>query len=332
MADSAMNLREKLQSAGVVDTHYHVGPELIVRRYDVKTLADVAAPFGATLVLKNHTYPTTPLASLARQHFGARFLGGVVLNRYVGGLNPQAIEGARSGNRADVADSAPDHAPMVVWMPTVHAQSHIRVHGFGFDPRWSGCCDHGKDHAQPASGEMPQAPADQPVLVFDESGKPKPEVVSTLEAIARNRCILATGHLHADEVKRLVPLALEVGIRRIILTHPHYPSIQLSDSDQKALAKRPEVFIEHCFAVHIQDGVALDAYAQAIRVTGPEKVLLSTDFGQVSSDPFPDGTIRYAAELGAMLDGHVSQRDFIAMFSDNGRRALMLDEIPGFGG
>ena len=148
----------------------------------------------------------------------------------------------------------------------------------------------------------------------------------------RHRCILATGHLHGDEVKKLVPLALGMGIRRIILTHPHYPSIQLSDSDQKALAKRPEVFIEHCFAVHTQDGVALEAYAQAIRVTGPEKVLLSTDFGQVSSDPFPEGTIRYAAELGAMLAGHVSQRDFIAMFSDNGRRALMLDEIPGFGG
>ena len=92
-------LKEELREAGVVDTHYHVGPELIVRRYDVKTLADAAAPFGATLVLKNHTYPTTPLASLARARFGAQFFGGVVLNRYVGGLNPQAVEGARSGNR-----------------------------------------------------------------------------------------------------------------------------------------------------------------------------------------------------------------------------------------
>src|SRR5688500_6104768 len=165
MTDAIAGLREELQEVGVVDTHYHVGPELIARRYDVKTLADVAAPFGATLVLKNHTYPTTPLASLARQHFGARFLGGVVLSRYVGGLNPQAIEGAPSGNRADVADAASDHAPMVVWIPTVHAQSHIRVHGFGFDPRWSGCCDPGKNHAHPASGEMLQAPAAEPVLV-----------------------------------------------------------------------------------------------------------------------------------------------------------------------
>jgi hypothetical protein len=319
MIDAAAALREELRQSGVVDTHYHVGPELIVRRYDVKTLADVAAPFGATLVLKNHTYPTTPLASLARARFGAKFLGGVVLNRYVGGLNPQAVEGALSGNRALVDAIAPDMTPFVVWMPTVHAQSHIRVHGFSFDPRWAGCCtdeDEGHSHATPD-----RAP-DAPVIVFDEDGRPRPELLATLEMMVRNRCILATGHLHAEEVKRLVPLALEMGIHRVILTHPHYPSIQLSDEAQKTLTRRPEVFVEHCFAVHTQDGIRLQAYADAIRVTGPEQVLLSTDFGQVSSEPFPDGTLRYAAELGRLIKGTVARSDFIAMFSSNGRRAL----------
>src|SRR3954452_18902950 len=145
---NAAALREELQDAGVVDTHYHVGPELIVRRYDVKTLADKAVPFRATLVLKNHTYPTTPLASLARAQFGANFLGGVVLNNFVGGLNPQAVEGARSGNRSNVSDPAFDPSPIIVWMPTVHAESHLRLHGFGFDPRWAGCCTHGADPDQ----------------------------------------------------------------------------------------------------------------------------------------------------------------------------------------
>lgn len=124
MSNALIALREELRDAGLVDTHYHVGPELIVRRYDVKTLADKAVPFGATLVLKNHTYPTTPLASLARGHFGANFLGGVVLNNYVGGLNPQAVQGAHSGNRSNVSDPTPDPMPIVVWIPTVHMPSH----------------------------------------------------------------------------------------------------------------------------------------------------------------------------------------------------------------
>jgi hypothetical protein len=316
MIDAASALKQELRDAGVVDTHYHVGPELIARRYDVKTLADAALPFGATLVLKNHTYATTPLASLARARFGVKFLGGVVLNRYVGGLNPMAVEGALSGNRAKVDSDAPDPMPFVVWMPTVHAQSHLRVHGFGFDPRWSGCCTHAE------SDRREQSPADEPVIVFDEEGMPRPELVATLEAMVRHRAILATGHLHAEEVKKLVPLALEMGISRVILTHPHYSSIRLSDEEQKVLTRRPEVFAEHCFAVHTQDGVSLQAYADAIRLTGPEQVLLSTDFGQVASDPFPDGTLRYAAALGELLKHTVSRRDFIAMFSSNGRRAL----------
>lgn len=312
-------LGQVLHTAGVVDTHYHVGPELITRRYDVKSLADVAAPFGATLVLKNHTYPTTPLASLARRRFNANFLGGVVLNRYVGGLNPQAVEGAVSGNRAEVENEAQDTSPIVVWMPTVHAKSHLDTHGFGFDPKWSGCC------LESPPEDLRQGIAkEEPVIVFDDKGKPASELIATLEAIVTHNCILATGHLHADEVLKLVPLALDMGVRRVILTHPHYPSIRLSDEDQKKLTRRPEVFAEHCFAIHTQDGIPLEQFAAAIRTTGPEQVLLSTDFGQVSSDPFPEGTIRYAAELKSLLGDFVSDEDFIAMFCNNGRRALGL--------
>ncbi len=325
MNETTENLAESLRTAGVVDTHYHVGPELIVRRYDVKALADVAAPFGATLVLKNHTYPTTPLAALARRRFDANFFGGVVLNNFVGGLNPQAIEGAVSGNRAHVEDPADDPSPIVVWMPTVHAKSHIDTHGFGFDPNWSGCCGHG--HAEPETVDAPQASPEEPVIAFNEDdGKPVPELLATLEAIVRHGCVLATGHLHADEVCRLVPLALDMGVKRVIITHPHYPSILMSDEDQRKLTRRSEVFVEHCFAIHTQDGVPLEQFAKAIRTTGPEQVLLSTDFGQVTSDPFPEGTIRYAAALKGLLKDVVSDEDFLAMFCDNGRRALMVTD------
>lgn len=323
MSDEYRDLGETLRAAGVVDTHYHVGPELIVRRYDVKSLADVAAPFGATLVLKNHTYHTTPLAALARRRFDANFFGGVVLNKFVGGLNPQAIEGAVSGNRTEVENEANDPSPFVVWMPTVHAKSHIDVHGFGFDPSWSGCCSHGASDEEARTQE--DAAPEEPVIAFDEDLTPRPELIATLEMMARYNCVLATGHLHGSEVMKLVPLALEIGIPRVILTHPHYPSILLSDEDQKTLMREPRVFAEHCFAIHTQDGVPLQQFADAIRITGPEQVLLSTDFGQVMSDPFPEGTIRYAGLLHEMLSDFVSETDFIAMFSANGRRALGLE-------
>lgn len=132
-----------------------------------------------------------------------------------------------------------------------------------------------------------------PRLAFDDL-RPLPELIATLRAIAQQDCALATGHLSADEVMRLAPLAAEIGLRRIVLTHPHSPAIKLSDDRQRKL----------------------------IRKTSPERVLLSAGFGQVNSDPYPEGSVRYAMERGARLDGMVSRADFLAMFSDNGRPAL----------
>jgi hypothetical protein len=312
-------LQEDLKAAGIVDTHYHVGPELLPRRYDIKTLADAANPWGATLVVKNHTYPTTPLASLARARFDADFFGGVVLNNFVGGLNPKAVQGAVSGNKENVGNMQPDSSPIVVWMPTVHAESHLETLGHAFDPRWSGCCAHRHDDHEEA-----QIEEHQPVIAFDKNLKPTKALLDVVEEIARNQCILATGHLSAKEIMKLVPLALDMGVPRIILTHPHYPAVALSDNDLKQLTAYPEVFIEHCFAIHTIEEVPLQQFSQAIRETGPEQVVLSTDFGQIFSAPFPDGTLHYAEALWKQLETFISWDDFIAMFSHNGRRALNL--------
>src|SRR5262249_27747557 len=133
-----MGLEDELKSGGLVDTHYHIGPELLPRRDDVASLAEAARPWNAVIVLKNHTYPTTPLGALAGERFGVRSLGGVVLNRFVGGLNADAVHGAASGTRSQVATQRGDDPPIVVWMPTVHAAAHLKMHGYSFDPRWGG--------------------------------------------------------------------------------------------------------------------------------------------------------------------------------------------------
>lgn len=317
MFKSYVHAQELLIAAGVVETHYHVGPELVARRYDVESLAEAVRPFGAAMVLKNHTYATTALAALARHRRGVQFYGGVVLNSYVGGLNPAAVTGAVSGNKADVtATAADDDAPVVVWMPTVDAVSHVKTFGFGFDPKWSGCC---------AGQESPAGQGGQQLVVaFDDRLKPTQALLDTLDAIARHGCVLATGHLAADEVMQLVPLALEKGVRRVIITHPHYPSVNLSDAQLKVLLQYPGVYVEHCFAIHTQDGVELGKFADSILATGHERVLLSTDFGQINSEVFPAGTVIYALEMGRLMKGRLGLPEFMDMFAANGRRALGL--------
>ncbi len=317
MFKSYAHAQQLLVDAGVVETHYHVGPELVARRYDVESLADAVKPFGAAVVLKNHTYSTTPLAALARHKRGVQFYGGVVLNSYVGGLNVAAITGAVSGNKADVTATIPDDCPVIVWMPTVDAVSHVKTFGFGFDPNWSGCCTtHGSPPVSVDRGEQAL------VVAFDDHLKPTRELLTVLEAIARHGCVLATGHLSADEVMQLVPLAVSLGVRKIIITHPHYPSVNLTDSQLKELIKHPGVYVEHCFAIHTQDGVNLQKFADSIIETGHERVLLSTDFGQVNSEAFPAGTVIYAIEMGRLMNGRLGLPEFMNMFATNGRMAL----------
>ena len=309
------DLIRRLRSQQLVDTHYHVGPELLDRRYNVATLAEAARANRISMVLKNHTYPTTPLASLARARFGVEFIGSVVLNRFVGGMNADAVHSAASGNRAQVTGPGVDPT-FVVYMPTVHAASHLRTLGHAFDPRWS-CCGHAHSGHATDAGE--------PVLAFDDALRPLPALLGVLEAIAETGAVLATGHLCAAEIMVLVPLALERGVERILLTHPHYPSVELSDEQLRELSADSRVFVEHCMAIHTIEEVPLERFAASIRATGTRQVVLATDFGQVRSEPIPDGTFSFARSLYPLLQENVSLDDFVAMFGVNGANALKLD-------
>lgn len=314
---AALDLTDRIRGEGLVDTHFHVGPELIPRRYDVAELAKVAKTWNATLVLKNHTYPTTPLAAYARHHEGVRLLGGTVLNRYVGGLNADAVASADSGNRTNPREEQ-DEPPFVVWMPTVHAKAHLDTLGHAFDKRWGGCsaCD--------SASEAEADEDEEPVHVFADDGSPLPELEGVLEAIASTGARLATGHLSAAEIMQLVPMALEAGIPAVLLTHPHYPSINLSDEQLVELTRDDRVFIEHCLAIHTIEEVPLEKFVDSMRATGTDQVILSTDFGQIQSEPFPDGTIRFAKAIEALWPAGWDESELVALFTEHPRRALGL--------
>lgn len=305
-----------LKDAGVVDTHFHIGPEFIQRRYDIAGISEAVKAWDATLVLKNHTYPTTPLASYARRHHGVRLLGGIVLNRFVGGLNPDAVWSAASGNRTDVLGERPE-PPFVVWMPTVHAESHLRIIPTALDTRWGDCLACTK-MAIESGGKL-----QQPVRVFDSDMNPLPELGPVLKAIAQAGARLATGHLSAPEIMKLVPLALQASVPAVVLTHPHYPSVDLSDEQLCELVDDERVFIEHCFAIHTIEHVPLERFIASIKATGTRQVILSTDFGQAHSDPFPDCTERFVSAL-QQLDAGIGEEDLVRMCSETPRRALGL--------
>ena len=77
-----------------------------------------------------------------------------------------------------------------------------------------------------------------PCRCVDAGGRVLPETREVLALIARHGMVLATGHLGREEIFAVVDAALEEGVSEIVVTHPEFPSQNLSIDDQQALAQR----------------------------------------------------------------------------------------------
>ncbi len=166
----------------------------------------------AGFVLKSHYGSTAERASVVRAAVpGVDVLGAISLNRAVGGINPLAVEiAAREGART-------------VWLPTVDSvnESHEREAAPGAKvPVWVKL----QLELREQGIEIP------PVPVVDDGGLVLPEVREVLGMIARHGMVLATGHLSRDEIFAVVDAALEEGVTDIVITHPEFPSQNLSRS------------------------------------------------------------------------------------------------------
>jgi hypothetical protein len=257
---------------GAYDTHMHISPDVVERKIDDITLARKFAELGMDgFVLKSHYGSTAERASVVRAAVPeTNVLGAIALNRAVGGINPLAVEiAAREGART-------------VWLPTVDSvnESHEREAPPGAKvPVWVKL----QLDLREQGIEIP------PVPVVDESdGTVLPELREVLGLIARHNMLLATGHLSRDEIFAVVDAALEEGVRDIVITHPEFPSQDLSVDDQRQLADKGAL-LERCFTTPHTGKVTWERWIENIRATGPEHSVLSTDLGQVFNPPVEDG-------------------------------------------
>ena len=168
---------------GVVDLHVHAGPDSRPRSVDDIEAARAARDAGfRAILLKNHFTMTADRAALAMgQVDGIEIFGGVVLNRAVGGINPEAVRqmATFSGGRGKV-----------VWLPTFDAEHYVTAAGGG-----------------------------APYVSILADGEPLPAVLEVFALLAEHDLTLAMGHSGPGEVLRLIPEARRLGVPRILVTH-----------------------------------------------------------------------------------------------------------------
>ncbi|MBP5212226.1 MAG: hypothetical protein J6Z30_05150 [Pyramidobacter sp.] len=291
---------------GAYDLHFHIGPEVIARRFDaLGTARSLEADGMAGAVLKNHYYSTVPFAKMAWDQGAENVWGSLVLNWYAGGLNPFAVRGS-------LGLKAKGHSLFkVLWMPTVHAAAHLRVRaalGSRYDvpPEWTG----GAVLGTPIS-RIPPIDVRAP-----EVQEPLKEI---LRIVAGEGLILATGHVSREEVFHLVPLARDLGVEKIILTHPIYETTKLSVADIRALTAPGGVWAEQSYALIPIDGQTPARIAEYIRGVGAEHTILSTDLGQASRQTSGEG-MKLLRELLA-AEG-VTKADLDLMSVSNPKKLL----------
>lgn len=284
---------------GAFDTHVHIYPDVVERKVDDISLARRFEELGmAGFVLKSHYTSTAERASVVRAAVpGVRALGSISLNRAVGGMNALAVEiAAREGART-------------VWLPTVDSvnESHERDGASGAKvPVW----------VKLQLELREQGIEIEPVPVVDGGGAVLPETREVLATIARHGMVLATGHLDRDEIFAVVDAALEEGVREIVITHPEFPSQNLSVEDQRALAERGAL-LERCFTTPHTGKVRWQRWIENIRATGAERSVLSTDLGQVFNPPVEDGI---ALMVDRLLEAGFDEEEVHAMAVVNTRR------------
>ena len=285
-------------AAGVIDLHVHSHPDVFGRNLDDIDVAQLAKARGMKgIVLKNHISETASRAALVMKVVpGIEVFGGVVLNTPVGGVNPSAVEWMHRvyGSRGKV-----------VWLPTFESDKHV------------------KTFVKP----------DAQGLVVAPGGKVTPEMEAILKIIARENLVLATGHVHAEEIIAVVRRGRELGVKNMVVTHGFTNVPGLTMEQAKQVVEMGAV-IEICFLQFQAGPQAALAFLQhwkqvnathvaaAVKEFGAQGVVISSDLGQSANITHPDGL---EVAIAAMRKEGISDADIDTMMRKNPAKLLGLN-------
>ena len=104
---------------GAIDIHVHSSPEVFGRIGDAVEIARrcEAAGMRAVVFKAHHEGTTTRAYHANRELRNLTALGGLVLNDFVGGINPVAVKAAL------------DQGAKIIWAPTMHSKHHEETFG-----------------------------------------------------------------------------------------------------------------------------------------------------------------------------------------------------------
>jgi hypothetical protein len=279
---------------GAIDLHIHAGPDIFPRELDEVDVAHQAEEIGMRAVLfKSHfTTNADRIYMLRKKIEDIGLYGSVILNKSVGGINPEAVFAALNLGAKRVE------------MPTVDAVPHIEKLGRTYP--WSKI----------------QLPKTKGITILNLEGELIPEVREVCELVATYDAILCTGHLTVPEMFALIREAKDSGVENILVTHAELDVVSVSKEDQGKMVDMG-AYIEHSFTpcTHLRQRLNPRHIVEAIEHVGAEHCVMSSDMGQ-PVNPLPREGFRIFVKT--MLHLGIPQADIDIMIRKNPAKLLGL--------
>jgi hypothetical protein len=296
------NILELLE--GFVDMHIHAGPSLMAREVDAWDMAREAVKGKfAAIVIKDHHIPTIGATRIIQDHLentNLRVFGSLALNNSVGGLNPRA------------AEAAIGFGAKVVWMPTVSSRNHIEMHRV-----------YARKYPFPAVEKKLIIP-EEPIVCIDSNGNLTPDAENVLQVIAKYPdVVLATGHGNRAEINAIVRRAVSIGIKRIMVDHPHF-MVEATFEDIKTW-RSLGAYIEFTAVISVPASkfycLPASEISGLIKTLGPEGFIFSSDYGQLGNGSPVDGMCAF---LELLLAEGVETKSIIQILRENPSKLMGL--------
>lgn len=279
---------------GGVDIHVHHAPDLYPRIQDHDELARSARRAGLRAIcLKCHNFPTAQIAiSTDKEVSGIDVFGSVVLNRQVGGVNPVAVEAALK------------YGARQVYMPTIDSMNHEVITGVRGQ--------HGRG-LMIKGGISEYTLKQPPITLLDSDGNLVPEVPVILDMVRDSNAILNFGHISFEEMEAIIVAAKKQKVKKLVVDHPFFS--RLNVLQQETLADHG-VFVNYTAGELMPRWwrVSIADFASAIRKIGPERMVLSSDCGQLHNPPEVEG-LRLVCQL--LWEEGLEENDIRRMFHTN---------------
>lgn len=274
---------------GKIDTHVHSSPDVRARRMSDIDLMEAAVSMEVRgIVIKSHVAPTAGRAAVINELCKKRY-GDTTDFQMFGGIT---LNHSVGGINPWAVETALEMGGKVVWLPTIHSEHEMTKKG------------------------------QQGAVICTENGKITDALRTVLGLVKDFGVAVATSHLSPYDIFIVVEAAKDMGVDKIIISHPESNLVGLTTKEQIRLARDYDAMLERCYRQPVGGGIYesnLESNYELVHEIGTDHIIIATDAGQPQNPCWYDS---FEESLQYLADRGITEEELKRLAYDNPAKML----------